>query len=334
MKTKIFVLSIALIIVFFAGNATAKQYELRIQCAYPENAYVGETTKFIKERVEALTNGNVKLKLFWPDQLVKTNEAFDALKKELIDGYTGSLLYFSGVVPEVNCEWLPFGWFSPEEVEQLFTKFGWLELMRKALDKHGTFYVSPISVASMGLLTKFPVQKLEDLKGKKIRAVGMEAMIMQALGAAPVSIAGAEQYMALKLGTVDGTDYPFYTIGNYKFYEVVSHIIRPALHSPGIVEFVMNKKVLESLPKEYQEAILKAGWEAWRRSAEMTPKWDEEAYRICKEKNVTIVDLDPKELERFKEAVMPVWEDQAKKSEISAEMVKKLREYSLSKSSK
>jgi hypothetical protein len=186
MKSRVFMVLLAMVFcVVFITNCTAKEYELRIQCAYPENAYVGETTKFIKERVEALTNGNVKLKIFWPDQLVKTNEAFDALKKELIDGYTGSLLYFAGSIPEVNCEWLPFGWMTPEEAEEVYLKYGWLELLRKATERHGAFYVSPISVASMGLLTKFPVNKLEDLKGKKIRAVGMEAMIVKALGAAP-----------------------------------------------------------------------------------------------------------------------------------------------------
>ncbi len=331
MKRGIFAVVFILVLFAITSWGSAKQFEIKLQCVYPEKAYVGQTTKFIQERVEALTNGNVKIKIFWPDQLVKTNEALDALQKGMIDGYTGSLLYFSGVVPEVNCEWIPFAWENPHEVTILYKEHGWLELMRKATDKHGVYYVSPISVASMGLLTKFPVKKMEDIKGKKIRAVGMEAKIIEALGGAPVSIPGAEQYMALKLGVVDGTDYPFYTIGNYKFYEVVSHIIRPALHSPGIVEFLLNKKLYQELPKEYQEAINKAGWEAWLRTAELSVKWDEEAYELCRQKNVTIIDLEPKEVERFRTATLPLWDSLARDSNISQQMVENLKNYLKSK---
>lgn len=35
---------------------------------------------------------------------------------------------------------------------------------------------------------------------------------------------------------MDGTDYPWYTIEKYKFYEVLSYITAPALHTPGVIE--------------------------------------------------------------------------------------------------
>ena len=311
----------------FPQPSLAKNVKLRLQCVYPEKAYVGQTTDFFAKRVEALTKGEVTVKVFWPGQLVKTKEAFDALSKEMIDAYSGSMLYFAGYVPEVNCEWLPFGWANPEEAREMYENHGWLQLMREATLKHGVHYIAPLCVASMGLITQFPVHGVADLKGRKIRAVGMEAKIMDVLGAAPVAISGAEQYMALKRGTVEGTDYPFYTIDKYKFYEVCNTIVRPALHTPGIVELLINNRVYQSLSPEHRQAIDQAGWEAFLRTVELSPKWDQGAYEVSQQKKVNIIDLKPEAVHEFRLATVPLWDQIAAKSEVSAKLVDSLKAY-------
>ncbi|MGA6925725.1 MAG: TRAP transporter substrate-binding protein DctP, partial [Desulfosarcina sp.] len=303
----------------------AKEVKLRLQCAYPQKAYMGQTTEFFAKRVNEMTDGEVTVKVFWPDQLVKTQEAFDAMSKEMIDAYSGSMLYFAGYVPEVNCEWLPFGWADPKEALDVYENHGWLKLMREATLKHGVHYVAPLCVASMGLITQFPVHSVADLKGRKIRAVGMEAKIMDALGAAPVAISGAEQYMALNRGTVEGTDYPFYTIDSYKFYEVCNTIVRPALHTPGIIEILINNKVYEALPEAHRQAIDKAGWEAFLQTVELSPQWDEDAYKVSREKNINIIDLTPEAVQEFRAATIPLWNEVAAKSEVSAKLVDSLK---------
>lgn len=305
----------------------AKTKKLTLQSAYPATAYMGQTTSEFADRVKELTNGELKIKVFWPGQLCKTKEAFDSVKKGMIDAYSGSMLYFAGTVPEVNCEWLPFGWASPKEAMEVYKDHGWLELMREATDKHGVRYVAPLACASMGLITKFPVRQVSDLKGKKIRAVGMEAKIIAALGGSSVAISGAEQYMAIKQGVVDGTDYPFYTIGKYKFYEVCNYITRPALHTPGIIEIVINKESYNALPKAHQQAIDQAGWEAFARTVELNEKWDQEAYDTCKEKNVEIIDLTPQALSEFRKKIFPLWDQLAEKSDVSKRLVESLKAY-------
>jgi TRAP-type C4-dicarboxylate transport system substrate-binding protein len=320
-------LAMLTVTLFHPQAALAEKFKLRLQCAYPQNANVGQTTEFFAERLKELTKGNVTTKIFWPDQLVKTNEAFDSLSKGMIDAYSGSMLYFSGYVPEVNCEWIPFGWADAKEALDVYQNHGWLDLMREATLKHGVHYVAPLSVASMGLITKFPVNSIDDMKGRTIRAVGMEAKIITLLGASAVATSGAEQYMALQRGTVEGTDYPFYTIGNYKFYEVCSHIIRPALHSPGIVEILINDKVYKSMPEEYRKAVDQAGWEAFVRSVELSPKWDEDAYQISREKDVTIIDLKPEVVDEFRKASLPLWKEISDSSETSKKLVDNLKNY-------
>ena len=83
----------------------------------------------------------------------------------------------------------------------------------------------------------------------------MEGKIVKALGGSSVALSGAEQYTALQRGTADGTDYPWYTLRDYKFYEVVSYVSSPTLHSPGMVEILFNNKVWEGLSADEQAAI-------------------------------------------------------------------------------
>ena len=127
------------------GLVMAKAYKLNLQCVYPEKAYMGQTTKFFAKRVSELTDGNVKIKVFWPGQLVKTKEAFDALNKGMIDAYSGSMLYFAGYVPEVNCEWLPFGWANPKEAQEMYekTRLAWIHA-RSHKETWGPLYRPPV----------------------------------------------------------------------------------------------------------------------------------------------------------------------------------------------
>jgi TRAP-type C4-dicarboxylate transport system substrate-binding protein len=326
MKMRMMTAGVALMVILFAGQALA-QTTLRFQCAYPEKANVGQTTLFFASEVARLTNNQVQVKVFWPDQLTKTNEAFDGVRQGMLDGYTGSLLYFAGKVPEVNVQWLPFNWANSAEAKDVLINKGFMKVMEESLVQHDVTYLSALSVASMGLLTKFPVQKIEDVKGKKIRAVGMEAKIMEALGASALAISGAEQYMALQRGTADGTDFPWYTMEQYKFYEVLSHIVTPALHTPGVVEIIINTKAYKGLTADQQKAVKQAAMSAMDKSFEASDKLDKDALANAEKHGVKISVIPDNEMVKFREACKPLWDAEAKKSPFSAKLVQILRDH-------
>lgn len=326
MKRRVIIVGMALVVLFLAGGVFAET-TLRFQCAYPEKASVGQTTLFFADEVARLTDNHVKVKVFWPDQLTKTSEAFDGVRHGMLDGYTGSLLYFSGKVPEVNVQWLPFNWANTAEAKDVLMNKGFMKVMEEAISQHDVTYLAALSVASMGLLTKFPVQRIDDLKGKKIRAVGMEAKIMEALGASPISISGAEQYLALQRGTADGTDYPWYTMEQYKFYEVLNYIVIPALHTPGVVEIVINTKAYKALTTEQQKAVRQAALNAMEKSFAASDQLDKGALANAEKHGVKISAIPDKEMVKFREACRPLWDAEAQKSPYSAKLVQILRDH-------
>ena len=102
------VILVAVFCLFNVNTVNAATTVLKFQCIYPKNSQVAQSTMYFAEKVSEYTNGEVEIKIFWPGQLVKTKEAFSALQRGMIEGYSGSMLYFGGVMPEVNGEWLPY----------------------------------------------------------------------------------------------------------------------------------------------------------------------------------------------------------------------------------
>lgn len=319
------VVSITLILML-NGVAAAKNV-LKIQLVYPKTSSVAANSLFFADKVEELTNGELKIKIFYPGQLVKAKEGLTAMKRGMIDGYIGSMLYYAGVIPEVNGEWLPFSWKNVSEAMDIYYNYGYLDIMRKATAKHGCYYIAPITVAKMGLMTNFPINRMEDLKGKKIRAVGMEGKIVKALGGSAVALSAAEQYTALQRGTAEGTDYPWYTLRDYKLFEVVSYVSSPPLHSPGMVEILFSNKVWEKLSSDEKKAVNLAGFLTSIHSANLSEKNDMEIIDFCRENNVKIVELPNEELGKIITALKPVYEEHRNASDLCAEQIAVLKNY-------
>ena len=66
-----------------------------------------------------------------------------------------------------------------------------------------------------------PPLKLEDWKGKRVRALAGLAEAMDSLGATSVSISPPEVYTSLERGVIDAASFPFsYAHGSYGLHEV------------------------------------------------------------------------------------------------------------------
>jgi len=319
------VLMLALFIA--SGSAWGASKMLRFQVNYLGTSYGGTSMKHFAKEVAKESGGQLEVKLFFEGEILKTKEAFSAMQKGLVDGLYSALLYYGGVVKEASWEWLPFTWESAQQVEDLYMNHGLLALMQEALAQHDVRYLTAIPMGTLGFLTKFPVTKMSDFEGKKLRASGPQASTVKLLGAAPVALSAPEQYTSLQRGTIDGTIYPWYTIGAYKFYEVIDYIVLPGVYSPCVIDLTMNMKSWESLSKEMQEAVTRAALNTMRWTAKANEKWDQEGLQIAKEKNVKITSLSASEFAKFKEATRPMWKDVAARSELSAKAVKIVEDY-------
>jgi TRAP-type C4-dicarboxylate transport system substrate-binding protein len=305
---------------------------IKMQTIYMASGRTAKSLRFFADKVNLLTNGAVEIKIYWPGQLVPAKQGLSAVQKGMIEGFfcaTG--LYFAGTIPETAGNWMPYGWNSTDDMADIFFNYGWLTMLREAFDKNGLYYVAGISAGSNGYNTKFPLRKIEDLKGKKIRSGGISGASVAAMGGAPVGLVPAEIYTGLQRGTIDETIYPWYGLEDYKYHEVVNYISVPAMFEPGVIDLILNKKVWTGLAPNYQEAINLAGIQAYSYSKQLNDTADARILRFCKEKKVEIPEVNDEELIRFKEAVEPLYQEHAKKSPLCAKQVQILKNYSSKK---
>ena len=94
-----------------------------------------------------------------------------------------------------------------------------------------------------------PPMKLEDWKGKTVRAGGGLGKAMQVMGATPTSSTATEVYTGVQQGTMDAASFPFtYSHVAYKIHEVTDWFT--ANLSPGTSDcpLIFSKNAFDALP--------------------------------------------------------------------------------------
>jgi TRAP-type C4-dicarboxylate transport system substrate-binding protein len=164
-----------------------------------------------------------------------------------------------------------------------------------------------------------PVKNLAEIKALKVRVQGAPiwSRTFQAAGMAPTVIAYNEVYNAIQNNVIAAGENEAAGVESMKFYEVAPHLAMTE-HAITIRPICFSAKTFKNLPKDLQDAILKAGKEAGAygrqvESSEDTAKLDalEKAGKL---KRVPFADRDA-----MKKLVDPVMAAYAK--EIGADKI-------------
>ncbi len=136
--------------------------------------------------------------------------------------------------------------------------------MTDAYADNGVVYLgAPVGIDDYLLMTKFPVDGLDDLDGRKIAAPGPAINWLSGTGAVGVSGNLTTYYNELKTGVYDGVIVFASAALPGKLYEVAPHVTRAGLGAQYAGALCANADWYEGLPKEVQEA-LHAGADAAR----------------------------------------------------------------------
>jgi len=302
--------------------------KLNFQVVFSRTGLFGQQMEYFAEKVGEYSNGEIGIKLYWPGQLISPKEGLSALQRGTIDGLGSVLLYYAGNIPEANANWVPYGWESSEELMEVYYERGYLAVLREAMAKHDVYFVAAIPSGGSSFLTRFPINTVEDIKGKKIRGTGIHGSIAYALGAAPIAMASQEQYVALQRGTMEGTVYPYVALETQKLYEVVDYVSLPAINNPGAVSITMGMKAWKKLTPFQQAAVDRAGVETAWRAALKSDRIDKQALDVAEKNKVKLNVLSPEEAKRIREIMInTLYKEHAAKSELCAKQVKILQDY-------
>ena len=130
-----------------------------------------KTFQDLCERIKANTNGRLIIEPFAAGAVTGVFETLDAVGAGVLQAHSSWPGYFSGkdaglaVISD-----FVFGYQHPHQAEAWFQHRGGLQMLREAYAKYNVY---PIGVSWWGvesIVSKKPIQKLEDFKGVKFRS--------------------------------------------------------------------------------------------------------------------------------------------------------------------
>lgn len=322
-----------LAVMFYPSYSLAQKKEVttwRVQSHWPgaSNTYKDSLLR-LRETLIERTDGRLVLEPHEAGSLFAATETFNAVRRGIIPMATTSPAYLINEAPLASiASGLPFAFRNTWEAAYFHKHMGFEQMMRDAIGKFGVYYTTD-KVYPTEMVSRKPINSLEDFKSLKVRSSGLLQTFISESGAAASYIAGPELYLALQQGVVDGAHWGAVdgamSIG---LYEVAKYHIRPALNIAGTDAFLINHKALDKLPEDVREILIKTLDEQfWLRTNEYQYQEEIALIKMQSEQNVKLHILPQEVQDHMQQAALKIWEKEAKRSKESAEAVEMLKEF-------
>jgi TRAP-type mannitol/chloroaromatic compound transport system substrate-binding protein len=232
--------------VLVAQGADAQVQNWKIQTSAQAGDFYYKSIEKWLPVLTTMTGGKVKAELTPIGSVVPHNQTIDAVAQGILQGDLTSTVYFSGRDKAFALLGdLIAGYDTPWQVIQFCYYGGGREILQELFDKYGNKQVKVVGCATGGkeaFISKVPIRKVDDFKGKKIRSPeGLAADVFRRVGGAPVAMPPSETYTALDKGVVDAADDSTYSMSDsVGLFKVAKFPIYPGIHSMPILQFTVN----------------------------------------------------------------------------------------------
>lgn len=191
------------------STAMAQTTTLRFHQMLPPQATIpAKAIKPWADKVEKESGGRIKVQLFPTMQLGgRPPELFDQAKDGVVDLIWTVLGYTPGRFPKSEVFELPFSSGNAEAASKAFQEY----VEANAMDEFKDVKLIAVHVHGPGMFhSKDPINKLEDLKGMKVRGGSRVINIMlEQLGATPIGMPVPAVGEALSKGVISATTIPW-----------------------------------------------------------------------------------------------------------------------------
>jgi TRAP-type C4-dicarboxylate transport system substrate-binding protein len=294
-----FIIAGVMIAMPLTGQAFAKTIELKMAHQWPQDPddYVVATGIQFADEVAKLTNGQVKIKIYPAESLVKAKDIHTALQNGTVDMAIYPYIYAAGAIPELNIILLPGLWKTHDDVYAFRKSEVWKTLEQKA-NNFGFKTLCWIQIAG-GVASKGkPIHLPSDVKGLKVRAAGKYMEIpLKAIGASPVSMPSSEVYIAMQQRLLEALWTSSSSFGSYRIYEVADYYTSPEDYTIfyTIEPITISMKTWNKLTPEQQKVLLKVGESLEPKALAGAKHEDVRVAKLFADKGVKVEKMDEKD---------------------------------------
>lgn len=293
-----------------SAGKEVKPVELKLAHFFPANHPV--ETQLVQpwaKAVEKATKGQVKVTSYPGETLLKAADVYGGVKSGIADVGISCFSYTRGSFPISEVFELPGITYNNSKVASRVAWEGIQQLNPKEVQD--TKLMMLLTTGPGDLYTKNKVTKLADIKGMAIRATGLSASTLTALGANPVALPQSEAYEALSKGLVKGNLGPIEVLQGWKQAEVTDYITKTPFLYNTVFFVTMNKDVWNSLSPENQKAITEVNEKFFNDVA--IGLWDKQNQAAMdgaiKDNKMEILTLAPDETQKWVKLITPIQDD-------------------------
>lgn len=298
----------------FAGvdDVCAKTINLKFSTGFsPKHTMQTKVFEPWAKKVNAMTNGQVKITFFPGGALGKTPDQYDLAEKGIADISYTLQDYTPGRFPLTTVFELPFMITSATQTSKA---------MWKVYEKFPKFQKEYNKVKLLALFchpsgnfnsVKKPIQTIADLKGMKFRTASphvTEALKM--FGAIPVNMPITETYMSLERGVVEGTVLPWEGNFIFKLAELLKYGTETKFYTMTMM-VSMNKRKFDSLPKDVKKVFEETtGMAMSMEAGKVYDDTNAPMRGLCVKKGMKVIQLpenEKKKLEALSEPIRSAW---------------------------
>jgi TRAP-type C4-dicarboxylate transport system substrate-binding protein len=278
------------------------------------NDFHAKMNKAWAEDVTKASNGKLEITHFAAGELpYKSADVVKAVATNQIEmGQVGAGL-IAGDAPELDVFSMPFICTTYPQFDAAVKAMGTVpeEVLNKKFGIRITMQW-PIPPQNIWLTQK--VEKLDDLKGRKIRTWNPPQVDMLKLfGASPMSIDPAEVLMALQRKVVDGAITSALSANDWKAYDIVKFGFMLNFTMAHQFTFA-NAAAFNALPADMQKLVVDKSQEWAPRYYRESEATDQSARQNMQKNGVTLVDPKPEDVKRARELLHPMWNAWADKN--------------------
>lgn len=293
------------------------EFEIRMSMPCSQHVTVCTMGHRIKKRIEEITSGRAKVKIFWSSSLVPLKDHYRALQSGLVDLAFVNTGLSPGVFPLTELFQIP-GIAARIPASNLAL----MELFRMYPDFEKQFsskvkYISTSQFLLSDLHSKKPIRRLKDLKGLRIGCqTAQAAQALNQLGASASTIAWTDMYMQLERGVVDGVVAAWGIVNITRLHEVAKNHTLLRL-TPALAHWLFNRNIWNKFTPEEQKKLKLL--EPWINYATVTSvaltSHNMRSKEITLEKGHTTIEFPKEDREKIKKLFSPLWNKWAVKME-------------------
>lgn len=311
----VWLLTLTLLLSGCAGAQSDEQQPkliLRYADNQPADYPTTKAAEYFAQLVEEQTNGEICIRVFVNGELGSEYSVFEQVQFGGVDMTRVSLGTLSEYYPDSQVLQLPYLYNDADHMWRVLDgEIG--DAFLAGTQQADVIGLSWFDAGARSFYTREQITCLEDLQGLTIRVQESSFMsrMVELLGASAVQIPYGDVYSALQTAQIDGAENNWPSYESTGHFEAALYFLRDEhsrLPEMQIISTIAMEKVAQ-VDEAYVDVIYACARESALYERSLWKQSETGAEERLKTLGCVITELPPEELEKFRQAVSPMYED-------------------------